>query len=66
MFFRRSDVLSAGDLFVTTGYPVIDAKWGGTIQGVIDGLNRILVLAVPKDKQEEAAPRGPGARTVVR
>jgi len=52
VFFRRSDVLSAGDLFVTTGYPVIDAKWGGSIQGVIDGLNRILELTVPKDKQE--------------
>ena len=33
VFFRRSDVISAGDLFVTTGYPVIDLSTGGSIQG---------------------------------
>jgi glyoxylase-like metal-dependent hydrolase (beta-lactamase superfamily II) len=60
VFFRRSDVLSAGDLFVTSGYPVVDTKWGGTIQGVIDGLNRILVLTVPKDKQEGGTYVVPG------
>jgi len=60
VFFRRSDVLSAGDLFVSTGYPVIDTKWGGSIQGVIDGLNRILELTVPKDKQEGGTYVVPG------
>ena len=51
--FRRSDVIAAGDLFNTTTYPVIDAANGGTIQGTIEGLNRILDLAVPsKDFQE--------------
>jgi len=60
VFFRRSDVVSAGDLFLTTTYPVVDAKWGGTIQGVIDGLNRILVLTVPKDKQEGGTYVVPG------
>jgi len=39
---------------------VIDLKWGGTIQGVIDGLNRILVLTVPKDKQEGGTYVVPG------
>jgi cyclase len=52
VFFRRSDVLSAGDLFLTTTYPVIDLERGGTIQGVIAALNRILDIAIPKDKQE--------------
>ena len=33
VFFRRSDVLSAGDLFGTTTYPVIDLERGGNIQG---------------------------------
>jgi cyclase len=60
VFFRRSDVVSAGDLFVTTGYPMIDAQWGGSIQGVIDGLNRILELTVPKDKQEGGTYVVPG------
>lgn len=52
VFFRRSDVISAGDLFLTTTYPVIDLERGGSIQGVIDALNRILDIAIPKDKQE--------------
>jgi len=52
VFFRRSDVVSAGDLFVTTTYPTIDAANGGGIQGLIDGLNRIIDLTIPKDKEE--------------
>ena len=52
VYFRRSDVVSAGDLFITTGYPVIDTKWGGSIQGIIDALNRILELTIPKKEQE--------------
>ena len=52
VFFRRSDVVVAGDIFVTTGYPVIDAADGGSVQGVIAGLNRILDLTVPKHEQE--------------
>jgi glyoxylase-like metal-dependent hydrolase (beta-lactamase superfamily II) len=52
VFFRRSDVVSAGDLFLTTTYPVIDAANGGSLQKVIDGLNRILDVTIPKDKAE--------------
>jgi glyoxylase-like metal-dependent hydrolase (beta-lactamase superfamily II) len=52
VFFRRSDVLSAGDVFVTTTYPVIDLERGGTIQGVIAALNTILDITIPQDKQE--------------
>jgi cyclase len=52
VFFRRSDVISAGDLFVTTSYPVIDLARGGNVQGVIDGLNLILDLAIPAHEQE--------------
>jgi glyoxylase-like metal-dependent hydrolase (beta-lactamase superfamily II) len=52
VFFRRSDVLVAGDIYVTTTYPVIDLKNGGGVQGVINGLNRILALAVPEHQQE--------------
>ena len=46
VFFRRSEVIHAGSLFSTISYPVIDLDKGGTIQGVIDGLNQILDLAV--------------------
>ena len=52
VFFRRSDVISAGDIFVTSGYPYFDLQSGGSINGVVDALNRIIVLAVPADKQE--------------
>ena len=52
VFFRRSDVVAAGDLFVTTGYPVIDLQKGGSIQGVLDGLNRILDMTIAKQESE--------------
>jgi glyoxylase-like metal-dependent hydrolase (beta-lactamase superfamily II) len=52
VYFRGSDVLVAGDIFVTTTYPVIDAKSGGGVQGFIDGLNKILDITVPKYLQE--------------
>jgi cyclase len=58
--FRRSDVISAGDIFVTTGYPFIDTESGGTIDGIIDGLNLIIDLAVPEEKQEGGTYIVPG------
>jgi len=51
VFFRSSDVLSTGDVFVTTSYPVIDASRGGSVQGVIDALNTILDITVPERNQ---------------
>ncbi|MBZ5575813.1 MAG: MBL fold metallo-hydrolase [Acidobacteriia bacterium] len=50
--FRGSDVVSTGDIFNTTGYPVIDLQRGGSVQGVIDGLNRVLDIAVPAHHEE--------------
>ncbi|HEY4360836.1 MAG TPA: MBL fold metallo-hydrolase [Bryobacteraceae bacterium] len=52
VFFRRSDVVVAGDLFSPDRYPVIDVANGGGINGVVDALNRILDLTVPAEKQE--------------
>jgi cyclase len=60
VYFRRSDVISAGDLFLTTGYPVIDLQKGGSVQGLIAGLNRILDLAIPKHEQEGGTMIIPG------
>ncbi|HEY6329529.1 MAG TPA: MBL fold metallo-hydrolase [Blastocatellia bacterium] len=51
-FFRRSDVISAGDIFDVDRYPFIDLQKGGSIQGIISALNHIIELAVPADKQE--------------
>ncbi len=53
VMFRRSDVIVAGDAFLTTTYPVIDAKNGGSVAGVIRSLNRILELAVPSKFLQE-------------
>jgi cyclase len=52
VFFRRSDVLSAGDVFGTVTYPVIDIERGGSIQGIVAALNAMLDITIPKDKQE--------------
>ena len=52
VFFRRSDVISTGDIFTTTNYPVIDANAGGNIQGIIAGLNHIVDLCIPVYGQE--------------
>lgn len=52
VFFRRSDVLSVGDIFTPETYPVIDLARGGSVQGEIDALNHILELTVPAKYQE--------------
>jgi glyoxylase-like metal-dependent hydrolase (beta-lactamase superfamily II) len=52
VFFRRTDVVSTGDVFTTTGYPVIRREDGGSIDGVIAALNRIIEITVPEEKQE--------------
>jgi cyclase len=48
VWFRRSDVIAAGDIFITTSYPLSDAKRGGTIKGTLEALNNILDIAVPE------------------
>ena len=53
VMFRRSDVIAAGDLFGTDAYPVIDLANGGSIDGTIAGLNRLLDLTVPSKMLEE-------------
>ena len=60
IFFRRSDVIVTGDIFVTTSYPVIDVKRGGSINGVIAGLNHIIDITIPKDWQEGGTMVIPG------
>jgi len=47
VLFRKSDVLSTGDLLDLTGYPMIDLKAGGGIQAEVDALNKLIEFAVP-------------------
>jgi cyclase len=52
VFFRRSDVIAAGDIFTPGTYPIIDLPRGGNVQGIIAALNQIVRLSIPADKQE--------------
>lgn len=47
VFFRRSDVVMAGDIVDIRHFPVIDVANGGTINGEIAALNRLVELAIP-------------------
>ena len=51
-WFRFSDVIAAGDLFTPGRYPPIDVARGGSVQGVIDGLNRIIDVAFPEYRHQ--------------
>ena len=47
VFFRRSDVISTGAIYTPGRYPVIDIARGGTIEGLIDAVFKVLEIAVP-------------------
>ena len=47
VFFRRSDVVVAGDILDTTRFPVIDIAKGGSIQGEITALQKLVDTAIP-------------------
>jgi hypothetical protein len=59
VFFRRSDVVSTGDIYNTDRYPRFDVERGG-IAGVIEGLNLILDLAIPGENQHGGTVVIPG------
>jgi len=52
VFFRRSDVISTGDIFVTTSYPRLDLAAGGGINGELDAVNYIIGEIIPVYGQE--------------
>jgi glyoxylase-like metal-dependent hydrolase (beta-lactamase superfamily II) len=60
VFFRRSDVISAGDIFNMDSYPVFDTSRGGGITGIIEGLNMILDIAIAGENQEGGTVIVPG------
>jgi glyoxylase-like metal-dependent hydrolase (beta-lactamase superfamily II) len=47
VWFRKSDVVSTGDVFSTVTYPVIDLARGGSVQGLLNALNQILDITFP-------------------
>jgi cyclase len=60
VWFRGSDVVSTGDIFRTDIYPVIELDKGGHVQGIINGLNHILQIAVPEFRLEGGTMIVPG------
>ena len=58
--FRGSDVISTGDIFDMTRYPPIDTKEGGSIQGELSALNRLLDLVIPDQREEGGTLLIPG------
>jgi hypothetical protein len=60
VWFRGSDVVVAGEIFNQASFPFIDAANGGTINGVIEGLNVLLDIMVPKHNQEGGTMVIPG------
>jgi len=60
VFFRRSDVIAAGDVIHSLQYPVIDAARGGSIQGILAGLNAIIDITVPRFNQQGGTKVIPG------
>jgi glyoxylase-like metal-dependent hydrolase (beta-lactamase superfamily II) len=47
VFFKGSNVISGGDVFAITRYPVVDFDGGGRVTGMIAGLNQIIALSEP-------------------
>lgn len=45
--FRRADVIATGNIIDLRQFPVIDAAVGGSIQGELEALNRLIDLTVP-------------------
>ena len=60
VWFRKSDVIVSGEIFNQAGYPFIDLEHGGSINGIIAGLNHILEITVPKHLQEGGTMVIPG------
>jgi glyoxylase-like metal-dependent hydrolase (beta-lactamase superfamily II) len=60
VFFRSSDVIAAGDIYSTLGYPRIDVARGGHVNGVIEGLNRLIDLAISEQFTEGGTRIVPG------
>ena len=52
VWFRGSDVIATGDIFSNTSYPFIDLQNGGSIQGELAALNRLLDLTVAEFRTE--------------
>ena len=50
IYFKESNVVHAGDVFVRYGLPFIDQEHGGSINGMIDGVDKLLSITDENSK----------------
>src|SRR5208282_4009726 len=50
IFFPKSNVVHMGDDFVTYGFPFIDVESGGSINGMIDAVEKVTAQLPPDVK----------------
>jgi cyclase len=60
VWFRKSDVVATGEIMNMASFPFIDVANGGTINGILDGLNTLLEITVPRHNQEGGTMVIPG------
>jgi glyoxylase-like metal-dependent hydrolase (beta-lactamase superfamily II) len=50
IFFTRANVVHMGDDFVTYGFPFVDTRHGGSVSGMIAGVEKVLGMLPPDVK----------------
>lgn len=60
VYFRRSDVISTGDIYTPGLYPDIEVDRGGSVKGLVDALNFVIELMVPGPDAEGGTYVVPG------
>jgi cyclase len=60
VFFRKSDVVVAGNIIDADRFPMIDLARGGSLKGEIEALNRVIEMAIPPGPFV-GLPSGPNA-----
>jgi glyoxylase-like metal-dependent hydrolase (beta-lactamase superfamily II) len=60
VWFRHADVIATGDVFMENMYPIIEVANGGSINGTIDAVNKILELAFADFRSEGGTMIIPG------
>jgi glyoxylase-like metal-dependent hydrolase (beta-lactamase superfamily II) len=60
VWFRKSDVVVTGEIMNEASFPFIDVAHGGSINGILGGLNQLLEITVPKFNQEGGTMVVPG------
>ena len=60
VLFRGSDVIAAGDVVDMNTYPIIDVKAGGSIDGELVAINKVIGMAAPGAQAEGGTVIVPG------